>query len=448
MEVSRSMKSRTLHPVCSSLALIVGAILAETLPAAVSAQTVDEMTRARAHVQAAVEARNEGDYQSYLRELREALGLRPGHPELVYYVAGAHALLGRPDEAVAALVELADLGLGFPAEADPAFESLVGDPAFEAVLRRLRANRQPVGHAELAFRIPEEPDFIPEGIAHDPVEGAFYLGSVRKRKIIKIMGDGSVEEFASPGEAGMWSVMGMAVDPVRRHLWVCTAALPETEGVRPEEAGRSAVFKFDLATGEILLRFHFSAASRPRTLGDLAVGSDGAVYVSDSQGAIYRIRPEGTYLEVLVQRNQLASPQGLALSEDGRRLYVADYPRGVFYVDLDSREVRPLEVPDDQTLLGIDGLARRGSTLIAVQNGAIPNRILRLRLGRGGREVRQVEILAASHPQWDEPTLGVVVGDRFYFVANSQWSRFADGLLPPSEQLSDPAVMWLRLNHP
>ena len=39
-------------------------------------------------------------------------------------------------------------------------------------------------------------------------------------------------------------------------------------------------------------------------------------------------------------------------------------------------------------------------------------------------------VLVRGHPAFDEPTLGVVVGTDFYFVANSQYGHFRrDGSL-------------------
>jgi hypothetical protein len=40
--------------------------------------------------------------------------------------------------------------------------------------------------------------------------------------------------------------------------------------------------------------------------------------------------------------------------------------------------------------------------------------------------VEDVTTLEAAHPLHDDPTLGVVVGDDFYYVANGQWAKFAD----------------------
>ena len=52
--------------------------------------------------------------------------------------------------------------------------------------------------------------------------------------------------------------------------------------------------------------------------------------------------------------------------------------------------------------------------------------------------------LAANLPEFDEPTLGTIVGDDFYFVANSHWNRFdANNELPGG--LTGPIVLKLSL---
>jgi hypothetical protein len=55
-------------------------------------------------------------------------------------------------------------------------------------------------------------------------------------------------------------------------------------------------------------------------------------------------------------------------------------------------------------------------------------------------------VLAANLKAFDEPTLGVVVEKDFYFVGNSQWSRFdRQNRLPPPEQLLRPQILRIRL---
>lgn len=421
-------------------------IVACTVVLCVSAegQSREDMARAGEYVQEAFQAREDGDPTTFLDRLRAAERLRPGHPELIYYMAVGQALTGDTAGAVESLERVADMGLGLRADADPDFDALAGDSAFLAVLEKLRENRRARGTSTTAFTIPGAPTFVPEGIAYDPRDGSFYVGSVHERRIVRVSPDGMVSEFAPAGFAGLMSVMGMQVDGDEGVLWVCTAGVEETGGLREENLGRSAVFKFDLQSGQLLLHYHFSNSEQRRVVGDLALASDGDVYVSDGRGSgLHRIRAGGDFLETFVQPGVFQSPQGMALSSDQRGLYVADYSKGVFYVHRATREAVRLAHPDNQTLLGIDGLVRDGDALIAVQNGTMPHRILRLELSRDGREIIEVRVLAANLPDWDEPTLGLMVGDRFYYVANSQWNRFVDGELPPAEELADPKIMWL-----
>ena len=47
-------------------------------------------------------------------------------------------------------------------------------------------------------------------------------------------------------------------------------------------------------------------------------------------------------------------------------------------------------------------------------------------------------------PEFDEPNLGVIRGDKFLFIANSHWNRFEqDGSLP--DDLSGPVVLSIDL---
>ena len=421
---------------------VVVAMVAMSMPAA--AQTAEDMARAGEHVQEALQAREAGDVATYLSSLREAEQLRPGHPELIYFIAGAQALNGDRAGAVQSLRRVADMGLGLRADSDPDFDTLADEPGYSQVIAQIQANRLPSGTSATAFVVPGEPDFVPEGFAHDPTDGSFYLGSVHKRKILRVDANGSVSEFAAPGFAGLMSVMGMTVDPRARILWVATAGVRETAGLAEDNLGRSAVYRFNLDTRNVDQSNHFSNREEQRVLGDLVLAEDGDLYLSDARGSgIHRIRAGGDFLETFVQPGEFRSPQGLAMAEDERGLYVADYSTGISYVFRPTREVFRMPPPPDQTLLGIDGLVRDGDALIAIQNGTMPHRILRLQLSPDGRAITEVTVLASNLPDWDEPTLGMMLGNRFYYVANSHWNRFVDGELPPDAELTDPRIMWL-----
>jgi hypothetical protein len=103
-------------------------------------------------------------------------------------------------------------------------------------------------------------------------------------------------------------------------------------------------------------------------------------------------------------------------------------------------------VGDDVLALGIDGLYAVGRELVGIQNGIGPYRVVRLRLDAPGDRIVSVEVLERARPDYAEPTLGVVVGDELFYVANSQWERFrADGGIDAPEELRAPLVLRLRL---
>jgi len=140
------------------------------------------------------------------------------------------------------------------------------------------------------------------------------------------------------------------------------------------------------------------------------------------------------------------SPQGLALTRDEKRLFVADYSKGLFVIDLRTKKVTNLAPAPDVTLLGIDGLYTYKGGLLAVQNGVNPARLVRLFPDRGLSRIERLEVVEANNPAFDEPTLGVMVGDNFYLVANSQWGAIDEqGRLAPPEKLKEHVVLKIDL---
>ncbi|HYR07791.1 MAG TPA: hypothetical protein VEQ60_08490, partial [Longimicrobium sp.] len=57
--------------------------------------------------------------------------------------------------------------------------------------------------------------------------------------------------------------------------------------------------------------------------------------------------------------------------------------RGIAAIDRESGEVEWLPVADSTAVSGIDGLVRLGHSLVAVQNGVTPKRVVELRMDDG-----------------------------------------------------------------
>jgi hypothetical protein len=373
-----------------------------------------------------------GPYERYLRgiaaleakdaaravpDLEAAAGFFRKDPDVFLALAKAKALSGNSDGALLALARAVTLGGGAGADTDPAFASLRDRPAFRMLLPRIVANGKPIANATTAFTL-KEADLIPEGIAWDPGSRTLFLGSLAKNKIVAIAADGggAVRDFVPSGRDGLRRVLGMKVDPARKSLWVCSAE-PDAPGGNATRA--STLFRFDLTTGKTLRKLP-SAPGGKHLFNDIAVAKDGGLYLTDSEeGAVYRLRAGGDRLEVFLPGGELFYPNGIALSEDGRFLYVA-HVLGIAAWELASGSRFDLPAPEDVTLVGIDGLSFHRGTLVAVQNGMEPNRVAQFRLAPSLDRVTGVRVLERGNPAFEIPTTGAVAGDVYYFIANSQ----------------------------
>jgi hypothetical protein len=54
-------------------------------------------------------------------------------------------------------------------------------------------------NTEIVYRLPLE-NFFPEGMAYDPVDKCFYLGSLQKSRIVRIDMNGKYRDFIAPGQ--------------------------------------------------------------------------------------------------------------------------------------------------------------------------------------------------------------------------------------------------------
>ncbi len=372
------------------------------------------------------EARNayqKPDYAAYLRWVQQADAVEPGHPMILHNLAGAYALNGKAPEALATLARLRAMQVDLGVAQDTDFDRLKAEPGFTKLLEELKALQRPLGSSALAFHL-EDPALLIEGIAFDPKTGRFLLGSVHQRKVVAVDPKTlAAKDLVREAQDRLGGVLGLEVDAKRRRLWVCSSTVPQMRGFSPEEPARTAVYVFDLDSGKTLQQVTLPGGGR-HAFNDLVLTKAGGAFVADSQsGGVYAVSPKGV-MSVLVPDGTFASPGGLALTPDEKRLIVAAWGRGLHVVDVATRAVRPLPAPADTTLYGLDTLRLHNGALLATQNGVKPDRVLRLTVDEGLTAISKVEVLERAHPLFHEPTLGVIANGAFYFVANSQWDRF------------------------
>lgn len=275
----------------------------------------------------------------------------------------------------------------------------------------------------VAFEIAER-DLFPESVAFDPADGAYYVGSLHKRKIVRVDREGVATDFVPSKRDGLWAVLGMKIDAQRRELWANTCALGPTErppmiDPDPREAGRAAVHRYDLRTGALVRRYEAREAPTPLCFNDLVLAEDGSVLLTSGPSGIWRIAPDGDAVELLTPADGIFG-NGLALSDDERTLYVAVHDQGIVAIDLATKRLRVLPVPEGPHVMGIDGLYLHEGALVGVQNGTKVHRVVRATLDEHGRAITRVEILDEAHPRFAVPTTGVIVDDALVYVATSQ----------------------------
>src|SRR5262249_5854216 len=157
-------------------------------------------------------------------------------------------------------------------------------------------------------------------------------------------------------------------------------------------------------------------------LGDLTIGPDGTVYVTDSvAGGVFRLRPGSPALETLARAGTFGSPQQPAVTGDGQRLLVPDYPRGIAPLGLRGGTVRWLARPRTLACGGIDGLVRDGDRLLAIQNGTAPHRVLELSLDPAAERIVGWRVLEQASRGLGEPNHGVIVERTLMLIGNSGW---------------------------
>lgn len=419
---------------CASLLLYVA--LSST-----PAMAADRIGTLAVRINAAHKARQ---YKAMETDLEQFLALRPGSPQGIYLLAIARADQGDRRGTFAALGQLVQMGLNFDIRKQPDFASLREAPEFTSLEKRFAANLAPTGHAQPAFQLMEK-DFLPEGVAHDPASGNFFVSSVHLRKIVRVH-DGRISTFADRDD-GLWGVLGMRVDAKRDVLWATSAALSQAQGFEAKDDGRTALFRFNLRDGMLQAKYPAPDDGAARQFNDLTVAPDGSVYVADANGGVYVLKPDAKVLKPLTPAGELHSSQGLALSSDGRNLYVADYADGLYVYDLQARRLLRVQAPADVCVYGIDGLVRYGRDLIATQNGVQPQRIVRYRIDDTGLAIESAETLDANDKLVPEPTLLTIADGALYVVANSQWSGFDDhGRTRAGASLQAPRIVKLPLH--
>ncbi len=357
----------------------------------------------------ALESYARGDYERFHDLAWRTLQTGPArNPELMYLLARAQSLSGRPHDALIMLGRLADMGF-------------IGDAAADDDFRAVRQLRQ---WAELAARITavatpsptvappavapptvptptvptpaaaaarpatlEEALRIPAirlgsaGLAYDRTSSRFVVVDAGLRKLMIIDERLShVVDLVTSASAGFFDITGLEIDPARGELWVVSSEPASSR--TPDHSPESALHKVQLVSGRPLQRIPCPVDVQPCRFQDVGVTRDGSVLVLDSVGnRVLRWRPANRSFTVVATLH-LTNATSLAPAGD-RFVYVA-HSSGVERVDLSNGAVEPLAHSSDVQMTGFERIRWARDSLVGVQR--LPDgsqRAVRIRIVAG-----------------------------------------------------------------
>ena len=390
------------------------------------------------------------DYKAGAESLKLAYAINPEDDLIINFIAESYAMVGDQSALfiwLRRLLTVSPCFFHFPETA----ASVLNSKEYRELALAAKAKGTGVHRSTLAFML-SDTDLIPEGIAYDPLDKVFFLSSLHKRKIVRVRmrtrRPPIVEDFVSEGQDGLFSTLGMKVDAERRILWVCSSAESFMKDYSASDADKAALFKYDLKTRKLIRKYEVGPNPR-HLLNDLALNAEGDVFVTDTAtGEIFTVRREKDELEIFIPAGRFHSPNGIAISNDGRKLFISEVPLGVYVVDLKTKRSERLSQSVGISPSGSDGLYFYDNSLIGIINivSERNGRVARFYLDGSAKAMRDAVVLDCNHPLYQWPTTGVVVGDSFFYIANSQYGSFdSEQRTFPQESLHKVAVMRLKL---
>ncbi len=384
------------------------------------------------------------NYNEFYSNIKEANKLHPYHQGVLYQLGIAATLTGKKAEAIQALKQAILIDADFRLAGIADFNSIKDSPEFKKLLELQKEWQSTTIHSDTAFTIKDR-TLHTEGIEYDAAHKTFYLGSIHKRKVIKVASDGKVTDFCPSAFEGMTSIFGIKADVKRNLLWVCSSPMPEMENY--DSAASSFVFQFELSSGKLLHKYQSILNSKNSVYGDLILSKDGNVFISDSKNNdIITLNQKTNKIEPYYSSPKFWNIQGMAFSSDEKFLFISDYVKGIYRLTIKTKQLTEIKSNVDASLKGIDGIYLHNNSLITIQNGVTPLRCTRYFLNKSLDEITRFEIIDRHHPAFGEPTLGVIDGKTLYYIANSQWGGYDENHhLKPANQLHDIVVLKTQL---
>lgn len=397
----------------------------------------------------ALDAYARGEYERFHDLAWRTVQTGPARdPDLMYLLARAQSLSGRPHDALVMLGRLAEVGFVTDAAANDDFravrelrqwpEFLAGLTAPTALPGKTLPTTSFSGNVPPSKVLPSSvtrppdvsPPAVPEalhveealripgtilgsvGLAYDRVSSRFVVADAGLRKLM-IIDERShhVVDLVTSASAGFYDITGFEIDSSRGDLWVVSA---EPAATSNDRMAASALHKLQLVSGRPLDRIPVPADLQPCRLVDVAVTPEGTVLVLDAAGSrLLRYRPTAhTFTPVAALH--LQTPTSLATAGD-RIVYIA-HAAGIARVDTVTGGVESLSSSRGVQLVGLDRIRWVRDSLVGIQRSSDgTRRVVRIRIV--DRHAVAMDIFDTDLSATDPP-VATVSDDELYFLVH------------------------------
>ena len=379
------------------------------------------------------------DYHLFLKLAKQLDSIRPMHPTFTYNLASAYSLNGKKQEALSVLknIVLANNTVAFEGDSD--FESIKEDKKFKELLQ-LKVSQSAVIESSIQKTSLSENDLHPEGLLYLQKHKLWLASSIRNKKIVAFDANGKCTDWFTDCS---YSVFALKTDSNQKYLWVACSAIPEMKGFTKKDEGKSEILKIEIATQKLVQRY---SAEGSHVFGDIIVAKNNDVYISDSlEPLIYKIEKDSLLLWKDLKKEAF-NLQGIAFDENESKLFIADYLKGVLVIDIKTKEHSWLDFPEETSKKGIDGLVFYKKSLIAIQNGVVPIRIVRYKLNESATKITDFVVMDNNREVFNEPALATLVQNKLYFFANSPWKFYDKNFQLDETKIENPKLFELILD--
>jgi len=371
----------------------------------------------------AVENYRQKEWLRFLQATIKLRDLRPYEPLYMEWMVFGAAQLGKMPTAYNYMHVMQQQGLSFDFNSTEDTVKIRKTEVYDYLNGLLIEAGKPMGEGRVAFTLPET-TMRPESIAWDDGRGAFLAGTLDTGVVFAVTPGGKTKELLRASEKnGILAITGLAVDTARNRLWLSSAGVPAFIGLPAADLGRAALLEFDLKKLKLLNRFDIPVDGLPHVPGRIAVTPQGDVYFIDrAVPMVFRKLEGGAAVEPFMANADMTGFKDMALSDTGNRIYIADAALGILVADIEAKTSTMLGVPETLNVGGISGLMYSEGSLLMLQNGITPQRLMRLSLAPTGLDVATVTPLAIALEQFSSPAFGVVNNGAIYYFAEGNKS--------------------------